>query len=37
MVGFENRIAALDLIGDEKRKREIPPFANQKTRIDDMP
>gem|GEM_PF-2238673 len=37
MLGFENRVTVPDLIGDEKRKHKIPPFADQKTRIDDTP
>jgi len=36
MVGFENRIAEYKDVF-EKRKRRKPPFADQKTIIDDTP
>jgi hypothetical protein len=36
MAGFENRIAEYIEVF-EKRKRRKPPFAGQKTIIDDMP
>jgi BolA protein len=36
MVGFENRIAEYKEVF-EKRKRKMPPFADQKTIIEDTP